>query len=119
MVQVDLVLCYDANASPIRDIQRSGRTGRHREGRVIHIMAAGKEELNYKKQQLVRHPLLSPFASDGHDTPVYILISMQCMLTTSVLLQMKRFDSLSEGGLYFTGAAGCAGAAQAAASPGL
>lgn len=53
LLQVDLVLCYDANASPIRDIQRSGRTGRHREGKVIHIMAAGKEEQSYKRQQLV------------------------------------------------------------------
>ncbi len=51
---MDLVLCYDANASPIRDIQRSGRTGRHKEGRVIHIMAAGKEEQNFQRQQLVR-----------------------------------------------------------------
>lgn len=57
MVQVDLVLCYDANASPIRDIQRSGRTGRHREGRVIHILSAGKEEDNYQRQQMVSSPL--------------------------------------------------------------
>ncbi|BDA46215.1 probable ATP-dependent DNA helicase MPH1 at N-terminal half [Coccomyxa sp. Obi] len=55
--KVDLVLCYDANASPIRDIQRSGRTGRHKEGRVIHIMAAGKEEQNFKRQQLAAQAL--------------------------------------------------------------
>ena len=64
-LQVDLVLCYDANASPIRDIQRSGRTGRHRQGRVIHIMAAGKEEQSYKRQQLVR--------SDSHESSHFLV----------------------------------------------
>ena len=31
-LQVDLVVCYDAHASPIRDLQRCGRTGRQRGG---------------------------------------------------------------------------------------
>ena len=48
------MLCYDANASPIRAVQRSGRTGRSRQGRVIHILAAGKEEAQFQKQQAVR-----------------------------------------------------------------
>jgi hypothetical protein len=48
------VLCYDANASPIRAVQRSGRTGRSRAGRVVHLLAAGKEERQFKKQLAVR-----------------------------------------------------------------
>ncbi|KAK9817873.1 hypothetical protein WJX72_003494 [[Myrmecia] bisecta] len=47
--QVDLILCFDASASPIRNIQRMGRTGRHKEGRVVYILAGGKEEDNYRR----------------------------------------------------------------------
>ncbi|XP_015792090.1 Fanconi anemia group M protein homolog [Tetranychus urticae] len=41
---VDLIICYDANKSPIRLVQRMGRTGRAREGRIIVLATAGKEE---------------------------------------------------------------------------
>ena len=51
-VQVDMVVCYDAHASPIRDMQRCGRTGRHRSGRVVQLLALGKEEVDFEKQQL-------------------------------------------------------------------
>jgi len=34
IVEVDLVICFDANVSPLRMIQRMGRTGRKNEGRV-------------------------------------------------------------------------------------
>ncbi len=47
--QVDLIVCYDASASPIRNIQRMGRTGRHRQGRVVCILSAGLEQQNYHK----------------------------------------------------------------------
>ena len=49
-----MVVCYDAHASPIRDMQRCGRTGRHRGGRVVQLLALGKEEASYAKQQMVR-----------------------------------------------------------------
>jgi ERCC4-related helicase len=67
--QVDLVLCYDAHASPIRDIQRSGRTGRHKDGRVIHLLAAGREETMYQTQQMVGMPLLA-FSIDSAHLPM-------------------------------------------------
>ncbi|XVF30044.1 hypothetical protein REPUB_Repub16aG0023400 [Reevesia pubescens] len=34
IMEVDLVLCFDANVSPLRMIQRMGRTGRKHDGRV-------------------------------------------------------------------------------------
>ncbi|KAL0437937.1 UNVERIFIED_CONTAM: DEAD-box ATP-dependent RNA helicase FANCM [Sesamum latifolium] len=34
IMEVDLVVCFDANVSPLRMIQRMGRTGRKHEGRV-------------------------------------------------------------------------------------
>ena len=42
--EVDLIICFDAHKSPIRLVQRMGRTGRKRNGRIVTIVAAGKEE---------------------------------------------------------------------------
>lgn len=42
--EVDLIICYDAPKSPIRLVQRIGRTGRKREGRIIILVTKGKEE---------------------------------------------------------------------------
>ncbi|KAI1157195.1 hypothetical protein F4825DRAFT_401002 [Nemania diffusa] len=49
--QVDLIICYDASASPIRMLQRMGRTGRKRAGRVVLLLMRGKEEDNYAKSK--------------------------------------------------------------------
>lgn len=58
LLQVDLIICFDSDASPIRNIQRMGRTGRHKAGRVVYIMSQGKEEESYKKglQASQQHP---------------------------------------------------------------
>ncbi|KAK4242338.1 hypothetical protein C8A03DRAFT_11437 [Achaetomium macrosporum] len=56
--QVDLIVCYDASASPIRMLQRMGRTGRKRAGNIVLLLMKGKEEEkfmeakdNYEKMQ--------------------------------------------------------------------
>ena len=46
--EVDLIICYDSQKSPIRLIQRMGRTGRKRAGRIIVLLTEGKEEQSYK-----------------------------------------------------------------------
>ncbi|KAL3845636.1 hypothetical protein ACJIZ3_003039 [Penstemon smallii] len=38
IMEVDLVICFDANVSPLRMIQRMGRTGRKHEGRLKGYM---------------------------------------------------------------------------------
>jgi Helicase conserved C-terminal domain len=55
-LQVDMIVCYDASASPGRNIQRMGRTGRHGNGRVVYVLAAGKETEKYSKSLSVRPP---------------------------------------------------------------
>ncbi len=35
---VDLIVCFDALKSPIRLVQRMGRTGRARQGRIVLLM---------------------------------------------------------------------------------
>jgi ATP-dependent DNA helicase MPH1 len=42
--QVDLIICYDASSSPIRMLQRMGRTGRKRAGNIVLLLMKGKEE---------------------------------------------------------------------------
>ncbi|MCJ1226083.1 3'-5' DNA helicase [Toensbergia leucococca] len=47
--EVDLIVCYDASASPIRMLQRMGRTGRKRAGNIVVMLMRGKEENNFIK----------------------------------------------------------------------
>jgi ATP-dependent DNA helicase MPH1 len=47
--QVDLIVCYDASASPIRMLQRMGRTGRKRAGNIVLLLMRGKEEDSFLK----------------------------------------------------------------------
>ena len=49
--EVDLIVCFDAAKSPIQLVQRMGRTGRKRSGRIIVLVSAGKEENMYSKSQ--------------------------------------------------------------------
>ncbi|EAW08421.1 3'-5' DNA helicase [Aspergillus clavatus NRRL 1] len=45
--EVDLIVCYDSSASPIRMLQRMGRTGRKRAGNIVLLLMQGKEEESY------------------------------------------------------------------------
>ncbi|KAJ2557176.1 3'-5' DNA helicase, partial [Coemansia sp. RSA 1933] len=50
--EVDLIINYDAPSSPIRMLQRIGRTGRARRGKVVVFLAKDtREENSYKKAQ--------------------------------------------------------------------
>ena len=49
--QVDLIVSFDCVASPTRIVQRNGRTGRKRDGRVVMLVSEGSEEEKYKKSQ--------------------------------------------------------------------
>lgn len=41
--EVDLIICYDSTSSPIKNIQRMGRTGRNRDGKVLLLFASNEE----------------------------------------------------------------------------
>ncbi|KAF9765244.1 hypothetical protein IL306_002528 [Fusarium sp. DS 682] len=49
--QVDLIVCYDSSASPIRMLQRMGRTGRKRAGNIVLLLMRGKEEEQFAKSR--------------------------------------------------------------------
>lgn len=46
--EVDLIVCYDSTSSPIKNIQRMGRTGRNRDGKVL-LLFSSNEELKFDK----------------------------------------------------------------------
>eukprot|EP01105_Mastigella_eilhardi_P008349 TRINITY_DN2030_c0_g1_i4.p1 TRINITY_DN2030_c0_g1~~TRINITY_DN2030_c0_g1_i4.p1 ORF type:complete len:1533 (-),score=304.73 TRINITY_DN2030_c0_g1_i4:3616-8145(-) len=49
--EVDLIICFDAHLSPTRLIQRMGRTGRKRDGRVVMLVTDGAEKATYLRSQ--------------------------------------------------------------------
>ncbi|KAG0697158.1 hypothetical protein DFH29DRAFT_947571 [Suillus ampliporus] len=49
--EVDMIVCYDAQKTPIRMLQRVGRTGRKRDGYVHVLLSEIREELNWDKAQ--------------------------------------------------------------------
>ncbi|KAK9162160.1 hypothetical protein Syun_003062 [Stephania yunnanensis] len=51
IMEVDLVICFDANVSPLRMIQRMGRTGRKHDGRVVVLACEGSELKGYLRKQ--------------------------------------------------------------------
>ena len=61
---VDLIVCFDAHKSPIRLVQRMGRTGRKRRGRIVMLVTEGKEEqVRACVSGKVPGVLLGPFTS--------------------------------------------------------
>lgn len=51
IMEVDLVISFDANISPLRMIQRMGRTGRKHDGRVVVLACEGAELKGYLKKK--------------------------------------------------------------------
>jgi len=56
--EVDLIVNFDTLRSPIRMIQRTGRTGRKRDGRVVCLISEGQEERTYKASKQAEQTLM-------------------------------------------------------------
>ena len=61
--EVDLIVCYDTPSSPLKNVQRMGRTGRRRSGRVIFLMSEGYEEKGLLKAESTRTSLRNELTS--------------------------------------------------------
>ncbi|EZF34087.1 hypothetical protein H101_02371 [Trichophyton interdigitale H6] len=66
--EVDLIICYDSSASPIRMLQRMGRTGRKRMGKVVLLLMEGKEEEKYFRAKDNYEKMQQIIASGSHFT---------------------------------------------------
>ncbi|KAL1791451.1 Fanconi anemia group M protein isoform X1 [Sigmodon hispidus] len=63
--EVDLIICFDAQKSPIRLIQRMGRTGRRRQGRIVVILSEGREERTYNQSQSNKRNIYKAISGNG------------------------------------------------------
>ncbi|KAF2132539.1 P-loop containing nucleoside triphosphate hydrolase protein, partial [Dothidotthia symphoricarpi CBS 119687] len=66
--EVDLIICYDSKASPIRMLQRMGRTGRKREGKIVMLQMQGKEENDANKAKDSYEKMQELIANGSHFT---------------------------------------------------
>ncbi|KAA8908034.1 hypothetical protein TRICI_004861 [Trichomonascus ciferrii] len=53
--EVDLIICYDQSASPIRSLQRMGRTGRKRQGSIYLLMTLHEERKSEQSMDQYRY----------------------------------------------------------------
>ncbi|KZO99737.1 P-loop containing nucleoside triphosphate hydrolase protein [Calocera viscosa TUFC12733] len=76
--EVDLIICYDVQKSSIKMLQRIGRTGRKRNGKIVVLMAEGREEPNWDaandnyssvQQTIIRGDMLELFDDDERLIP--------------------------------------------------
>ena len=63
--EVDLIICFDSQQSPTRCVQRMGRTGRRREGRVVVLVTEGSEENAYKQSQSKKRSMLKAMSLEN------------------------------------------------------
>ncbi|XP_056333126.1 Fanconi anemia group M protein [Danio aesculapii] len=69
--EVDLIVCFDAQKSPIRLVQRMGRTGRQRQGRIVVILAEGREERTYNQSQSNRRSVNKSIMGNKHSFQMF------------------------------------------------
>lgn len=82
--EVDLIVCFDSTSSPIKNIQRMGRTGRKRDGKVL-LLFASNEEAKFDK------------AMSGYEyIQLHILSSKQIHLCDRVRIIPKDFKPIVE-----------------------
>ncbi|KAK0153377.1 Fanconi anemia group M [Merluccius polli] len=69
--EVDLIVCFDAQKSPIRLVQRMGRTGRQRQGRIVVILAEGREERTYNLSQANKRSVYKSITGNRNSFHMY------------------------------------------------
>jgi hypothetical protein len=105
--EVDLLVLFDNVASPGRMMQRMGRTGRKRSGRVVLLAIEGKEELKIEKaseslrsiQAILRDPIYhSKLRLCEDDNPRLIPDSIPLPAVTYKNMNIKEFNGKLIGG---------------------
>ncbi|KAF7836457.1 DEAD-box ATP-dependent RNA helicase FANCM isoform X1 [Senna tora] len=65
IMEVDLVVSFDANVSPLRMIQRMGRTGRKHDGQLLVLACEGTELKGYLRKQAKSKAISKHMRSGG------------------------------------------------------
>lgn len=103
--EVDLIVCYDVQASALRTFQRIGRTGRKRAGRVIFLLSEGVEERALNKALRTKNEVKDLLTNSLKKFVLYEPLSpnlplpenMQCI---KLLVENEKIDNSILG--YFT-----------------
>lgn len=66
---VDLIISYDSIKSPLRTVQRFGRTGRKRAGRCVTLVMEGAEEEEYRRSLQDKRLLAEKIKALGRAPP--------------------------------------------------
>jgi Fanconi anemia group M protein len=69
--EVDLIICFDVHASPIRLVQRLGRTGRKRDGRIVVLVTEGKEEKIFRRSEVSKKGINKAIRDARHSFKLY------------------------------------------------
>ncbi|XP_054909134.1 Fanconi anemia group M protein isoform X3 [Poeciliopsis prolifica] len=69
--EVDLIVCFDAQKNPIRLVQRMGRTGRKRQGRIVVILTEGREERTYNQSQSNKRSVYKSITGNRNEFRMY------------------------------------------------
>ncbi|KAJ1658494.1 3'-5' DNA helicase [Dispira simplex] len=69
--EVDLIVCYDTQGSAIRLLQRMGRTGRKRQGRIVVLLSGDNEEQMFAKSQSAYVKVQQAIISGDAKIPYY------------------------------------------------
>ncbi|QRW05020.1 Helicase conserved C-terminal domain [Ceratobasidium sp. AG-Ba] len=101
--EIDLIVCYDAQKAPVRMLQRVGRTGRKRDGKVVVLLAEVREEKNWDKAKEsyrdVQKAIIDGSAIELFDDAARMLpegIQPQCV---EKLLEIEPYDREVHGNL--------------------
>ena len=69
---VDLIVCFDQHGSSTRLVQRMGRTGRKRDGKVVMLMTEGREEAQYRKAVSTKATVFKAVIERGNAFAMYL-----------------------------------------------
>ncbi|KAL9646847.1 hypothetical protein ABK040_013707 [Willaertia magna] len=90
--ETDLIVCYDSVSSPTRLIQRIGRTGRKRKGKVVVLLSEGTEQAAYETSQRQKRELFESMkrvSSNAHGEVNFFENSMR-MIPDDVIPKVVR-----------------------------
>jgi superfamily II DNA/RNA helicase len=77
---VNLIISYDCLASPIRMVQRFGRTGRAGAGKVIVLISRGEEENKYKQSKVNSRKIMDALKEQSKRSKPEVRVEMQSNL---------------------------------------
>ncbi|GER37833.1 ATP-dependent DNA helicase MPH1 [Striga asiatica] len=89
IMEVDLVICFDANISPLRMIQRMGRTGRKHKGRVDILfspVSGCSDSFDFFYKHICRNITIAPYIGDSTDLRLFNIIQYGCTSLASLLV---------------------------------